>query len=790
MRFFPPGFDLENFVVYDDPEFSAEPLVRAQEVSAYLRITSLLRGKVEIARLSLTEPSLNLVRNELGHWNVEGLLDRTSKITVAPTGKAKLAKVPGFPYIASDSGRINFKLGNEKTPYTLTDADFALWQDSENSWGMRLKARPTRTDFNLTDTGLLRVEGTWQRASSLRDTPLKFTMRWQDGQLGQASKFADGTDKGWRGTIDVAATVSGTPSDLLIQANPSIDDFRHFDVSGGSSFQLKAACTAHYSSIDHTVSKLLCNAPMGTGVTLVVNGSIAKPTGPRTYDLEMAAHAIPVQAVLSLLRRTRNGIPEDLAATGEINANFNISKETEDEGASIAGEGEALDLEIPSADSKTELSVERVPFAIASPQIAVVKGGRHAIAKKQVSLQDAVLNFGPVILGTGKAQQLSARGNVSREGYSASLLGDSDLRKLFQIVRAAGLTAPRPQAEGSAKVDLNWAGAWRDKAPAEALGKVQLHSVRAQTRGLNQPFVVSAATVSLKADRIEVQDMRAEIAGSSVMGSISLPRHCTEVADCLTMFDLHADQIDLDKVNAVLNPQAGQQPWYHFLSGGSSSNSYLLTAFAKGTISTRVLTLRKFEADKVSTSAELKDGKLHLGNLRADFWGGKQVGDWTADFSAKTPHYAGTGSIQRASLTPLAEVMNDTWITGWANGTYHAAMSGATATELFSSATGNLQLDAHDGSLPHIVLGEKEGPLQMQHLSVRLALADRQLTFQDGEMETASGSYGLSGTATLDRVLNFKLTRDGAPAFSITGTLTEPRVSQASTAQAQVALKP
>ena len=29
-----PGFDLNNFVIHDDPAFSAEPMLRAQEVTA------------------------------------------------------------------------------------------------------------------------------------------------------------------------------------------------------------------------------------------------------------------------------------------------------------------------------------------------------------------------------------------------------------------------------------------------------------------------------------------------------------------------------------------------------------------------------------------------------------------------------------------------------------------------------------------------------------------------------------------------------------------------------------
>ena len=47
-----PGFDLEGLVMHDDPAFSAEPIVRAHDVSAAIRLSSLLRGRLEIATLS------------------------------------------------------------------------------------------------------------------------------------------------------------------------------------------------------------------------------------------------------------------------------------------------------------------------------------------------------------------------------------------------------------------------------------------------------------------------------------------------------------------------------------------------------------------------------------------------------------------------------------------------------------------------------------------------------------------------------------------------------------------
>ena len=235
LRFLPrPGFDLDNLIIYEDPEFGAEPMLRAPEVAAVVRITSLLRGRLDIARLELTEPSLNLVRRADGRWNLEALLERSERNPLAPTGKSKSEARPGFPYIEASAGRINFKAGQEKKPYALLNADFALWQESENTWGVRLKAEPLRTDMNLTDTGLLRMNGTWQRAGSLRETPLQFSMEWDRAQLGQLTKLVSGDDKGWRGEVQLNATLSGIPAALRVATDTSIQDFHRYAAVEGA----------------------------------------------------------------------------------------------------------------------------------------------------------------------------------------------------------------------------------------------------------------------------------------------------------------------------------------------------------------------------------------------------------------------------------------------------------------------------------------------------------------------------------------------------------------------------
>ena len=116
-------------------------MLRALEVTAVVRLTSLARGRLDIARLELTEPSLNLVRRANGRWNWEALLERTARTPLAPTAKPKSEARPGFPYIEASSGRINFKAGQEKKPYALLNADFALWQDIREHMGSAAESR-------------------------------------------------------------------------------------------------------------------------------------------------------------------------------------------------------------------------------------------------------------------------------------------------------------------------------------------------------------------------------------------------------------------------------------------------------------------------------------------------------------------------------------------------------------------------------------------------------------------------------------------------------------------------
>ena len=784
-----PGFDLQSFMVQDDPGFGAEPFLRADEVSANIRISSLLRGRLDVSSLSLTEPSVNLVRNHEGRWNLETLLERAARIAVAPTAKTRAERRPGFPYIQADRARINLKFEQEKTPYALTDADFSFWQDAENTWAMRLKAQPMRTDFNITDTGVLRISGSWQRSASLRETPLQFSFAWERGQLGQLTKLVSGSDRGWRGTVSLAFDFSGTPEDLSITGSTSIQDFRRYDILTSDSLRLNAHCIAHYSSVERTLHDIICGAPVGDG-TLALQGELAGLLRPYTYDLTVSAEELPVQALINLARHAKKDLPQDLIAHGNFNGS--VSVQAVNGGApAIAGDGGITDLRLRSAVTRTELELGSIPLEVTAE--APKSGHLNRTKSSSRDMNGPApprLEVGPFVLALGRGSEIAIHGWASPLGYNFAVQGLGEVKHIVQAARTVGLRAAQVPAQGNARLDLQVAGLWSGFAPAEVSGSAQLSDVVAEVRGINMPLQIKSANLKLAENEVEVQNITASIGDSRWQGSVSVPRHCSSVATCPASFDLHTEQLDAKHVSALLNPSEARRPWYHLLSPWTGRPSILAELHASGRLSASRVLWGEMAGKHLSADLDLRDARLHVANLRAEVLGGTHTGDWRVDFSSKPFAYAGNGTFERISLDQVAKFTHDGWISGTARTTYRLTTSGASREDLMSQVAGEGHFEMNNGSLSHISLGSESAPLHVRRFNGRFVVTDGRLQIEEGKLDASGGIYQVSGTASLGQNLNIRVIRDSSHVFGITGTITAPRVVLLSGPETQAALQP
>jgi AsmA family/AsmA-like C-terminal region len=810
LRFLPrPGFDLENIVVYEDPAFGAEPMLRASEVTAVIRLTSLVRGRVDVARLELIEPSLNLVcRKEDGRWNWESLLERTAHSPLAPTAKAKLEPRPGFPYIEASSGRINFKMGPEKKPYALLNADFAVWQESENNWGVRLTAEPLRTDMSLSDTGLLRVNGTWQRAGNLHETPLQLAVEWNRGQLGQLTKLVSGNDKGWRGDVRVAMTLSGTPNALQVATDVSIENFRRYDIPASDALRLAAHCDGKYSSADGMVREILCSAPVGVGM-VTLHGEAGRPRV-RTLDLNVNLENVPVSSVAQLARRVKKNLPVDLTANGNVQGNISVKEDSSSaDGAQFQGHGEVMNFRLGSVSGKAEFAPGRVPFLVSSVAGNIgqnLRGRRDRQVNTDLFAPNEFhIEYGPFQVGLGRPAAVQARGWIVRSGYAIAVKGDAEISHALRVANLLGLPAIKANVEGIAQFDLQIAGSWSESASATpsafplplVTGTAQMRDVRASVRGLTEPLEISSGELRLLPDEVRVEKLNALAAGAQWTGFVAMPRGCGTPGACEVRFNLNTNELAMAGLYQWLTPNSNERSWYQVLTSSSSGTPPLLQNLrASGSINVTRLMARNLTMGHVIAEIDLDRGKLKASNLRSDFLDGAHHGDWQADFTGPTPLYSGSGTLTNVSLDQAADAMHDAWISGTATVVYRLTANGAGLAAFWQSADAELQVDLRDATLPHISLTNDGSPLQIVRWKSVAHLRNRRIELEKSKLAGSTGRYEVSGSISLGQALDLELVSAAPPksnesnaTYSITGTLAAPRVVLTPAPETQAQLK-
>jgi hypothetical protein len=256
-----PGFTLENLVVSEDPAFGFEPVIRANTVEATLRTSSLWRRQVEFSSIRFIEPSVNLVRNAEGRWNLQSLMMHAASVDTAPTEQRKAGPQPRFPYIEATGARVNLKLGEEKKAFSLTDADFALWLPSPQQWRVRLEAKPARTDSNIADPGTVRLEGSLERAATMAEVPVDLSASWEGAPLGEASKLLSGQDAGWRGRLTVEATLTGKLGAAKLATKVHLEDLRRADFVPAKSLDIAIECNGTLEMMTAVVHSPACSLP-------------------------------------------------------------------------------------------------------------------------------------------------------------------------------------------------------------------------------------------------------------------------------------------------------------------------------------------------------------------------------------------------------------------------------------------------------------------------------------------------------------------------------------------------
>jgi AsmA family len=437
-----PGFTIENLVVGEDPAFGSEPIIRANEVHASVRFSSLWRRQIEFSTIRFTDPSVNLVHSASGQWNIEGVLLQAARIETAPTAQPKAGPAPRFPYIEATGARLNFKEDPEKLPFSLVDADFALWLPDPHQWHLRLRARPTRTDSSVSDTGTIELESTLSAATSLAQVPVNLQGQWRNAPLGEASRVLFGHDLGWRGDMSLSANIRGTLSESAVSVHLHLTDTRRADFVPQQSLDAQAECFATATGLFHAFEDIRCAWPpaaTGSTPTIALTGSIPNVHTPRTAKLQAGTSGIPASTLLSWLRIASPKVPNNLTAAGTLSGSFTYNADGQPNGQ-WQGELTLRDagLTVPQTGSQSGTAADSLitgDLLLRSPG-RTIDSHPHRRTAQPALPNTPGFQLAPASLELGGREPAILEGHFDANGYTLHLTGMATGDRLEALAQA------------------------------------------------------------------------------------------------------------------------------------------------------------------------------------------------------------------------------------------------------------------------------------------------------------------------------------------------------------------
>ncbi len=763
-----PGFEFSDFSVEEDPQFGSEPILHSDSVVAYLRLLSLWRGKLEVSRIHFDDASLNLVRERNGGWNFASVLVQAAHIPNAPTGQRHAGSAPRFPYIDAENTRINFKEGNEKKPLSFLNSDLSISLAPEDAWELHFRAQPVRTDLvlDLSDTGMLRIDGTLHRAPLLGEMPLQLKVEWNGVPLGQLSRLTLGRDIGWRGGLDAEAVVGGTADLAQVNARLKVAGLHRSEFTPAHPMDVETSCRASFHRESRSVDGIACTSPVGDGALLLA-GSIQEVQTEPEAKLTLQIDRVPAAAVLAGLQEVRSGLGAGVKAAGALNGHFQYTTQNGRQPL-IAGEMALDSLSLTPPDSGKPFLLGPVRLRCESPEAGGDPTGSPALLLQ------------PVRLAMGAPVPVTVDGRFTPGGFDLHLSGGSSLARLKTFGKTFGLLG----GVGTATLDLGVRGKWLLPVPdsehpviaSTAEGSIAIRNAELTTSYLSQPLRIASAQAILSPTQIEWTNAAISYGKLEAQGTLEYPTLCTSSTPCAGHFSLVFPTLDLAALQStLLGTSEGGQLLRQILN--RIDRHSVKWPDLSGTVRVGALSTGKLVVHDALGALDISGSSIKIRSMNGHLANGTMHLAGSVDASGSQPEYQLDVQVTNAAPSALGSIFDEHWGGGLANFSAQITMSGFEAQDLVNSATGNLRWDWTKGGLA----AEEPLPVAAQPFlhfdqwSADAAVAESTITITHSLLARGQEAIPLSGTISFDREIDMKGGSAAHP-FAITGTLQHPEV--------------
>jgi hypothetical protein len=653
--------DASGVTVGEDPSFGQEYFLRSERLSAGLRWTGLLRGHFEFGTMSLSKPSLILVRNSEGRWNLERWLP-PPKVNLMQDARvygppSPVAPVNRLEKIEFDDGRINFKTGDDKLPFAFTNVSGSVEQISVGRWQLKLEAQPWRSGVSLQSTGTIRVLGD-VAGTSARLQPAQITLRWSDASLADVFRLFRGQDYGMRGvfaldgTAKSATAVRDASGDWTFSARAHIAQVHRWDLAERAdnprlSVNLKGRWNVGARSL--VVEEIAVEGPKSNlrGILRLAGGS--------TPSMELRLDSMGIQAsdLLAWYRAFHPDVAEGTTAEQYFTGGMNLS---------------GWPFRVQSAALSSNGGIVKVPGFAEPVRIGPLSGGSErgvlALGPVRVALGGEIRD----VLAPRRRRVASAMENAAdltlvhdlntHEGSIGVEGNFTEVEDFLKLSAAFGHQLNHGwELSGQATAVTKWE--WKTPFAGRWNGRIGFSNASLTVAGLNQPLNVSEGALDWIDGRHIARVMRVEGFGGTWTGNIE-ERSQTDVENGLQWnFHLHTDQLKAADLDRWVGPRA-RPTWLQqllpTLLGGSApsvpASELVRRVNAEGELDIAQLTIEKLKLEQVVAKGSLHDLQLDVREAQAKWAGGKVRARMNAKFLPR-PVYEIAAELDRVNLAQL-----------------------------------------------------------------------------------------------------------------------------------------
>jgi hypothetical protein len=697
-----PRLDAEQVTVGEDPAFGNEYFLRADSLSAGLRWTGLLRGHFEFGTLSLSRPSLILVRNSQGRWNLEQWLPPAK--TPANAAHVYGPPSPARPVnrllrIEFDEGRVNFKDIDEKLPFAFLGVSGSVNQVAAGRWQLRLEAQPWRSGVLLQSAGTVYVQGD-VAGTSARLQPAELTVHWENVSLADFFRLLHGQDYGLRGvlTLDGALRSGTSEHDSKADAPPGEWNFsvearaaqiHRWDLGErGDNPKLRIGVMGQWNVAARSLraERVTIEAPLSNlrGTALYASGPSA------SFELRMDSAGIQAADLLAWYRAFHPGVDDRVSVeqffTGAMTLRGWPIQIKDAAFSSTSGVLHLPGWKVPVRIGPVRGGRERTMLVTEPVRIALGGTARDVLAPKRRRIAALMQNAADVTI----TQDLSAQqGSISIEGHA---------QKAEEILKAAAALG-HPinhgwELAGEALAVVHWD--WQRASGGRWNGRVLFNKAKLAVAGLNQPLNVQSGTLNWKDGQRSVDVTKLVGFGGTWSGSIEEHSGAEAVGGPRWNFSLTTDSMNAAELDRWVGPRARPNWLQRLLSsllGGSSpspaASDLVRQIYADGDITISEVTIEKLKLANVHAEGTLHDLQLDVREAEAQWAGGTVQAQMHSVF-APLPKYDITVKLERVNLAQIPTPARFAErLAGLASGTVHLKTEGVGRDELLQTLTGS-----------------------------------------------------------------------------------------------------